>query len=100
KSQPIGDLPYFFRLPSPYVRDRHVVSMIVSKSEYLGLNARRRSAREASATRVAGSPGRLGARRTGTRWPVIRSMADTISRTEYARPVPRLSINASAPLLT
>jgi hypothetical protein len=44
-----------------YVRDRHVVSIMVSKSEYLGLKSMIRSAREASATSVAGSPGRLAA---------------------------------------
>src|SRR5215211_2062658 len=60
--------------------DCQVVWMMVSKSEYLGLNPRRRSAREASATSVAGSPGRLGARTTGTRMPVTRSMVDRSSR--------------------
>ena len=68
--------------PPRQVLDRQVVSMMVFKSEYFGLNPRRRSARDASATSVAGSPGRLGARTTGTRLPVTRSMVDTISRME------------------
>src|SRR5262249_35200795 len=63
----------------------------ISSSERFAFQLRIRRALEGSATNSAGSPARRAASFFGTSSPVIRSMAEMTSFTEFPRPVARLN---------
>ena len=81
-------------LPSCTVRPRchsQADEITVSISFHLEANPSTRCAAEGSATSIGGSPLRRAAIRVGGWRPVTRATESKISRTEWPRPVPRLS---------